>query len=160
MNSGAENRPPNLADYLKSDLIMLETEASDKKQLFQKAADLAVERGYVFDRGAFLESLWHREQDSPTTLGQGIAIPHSRSGAATDEVVVIYLSLKKPIPGYVCDDDQPVKIVLMISAGENIQGYLKVLKLIGQAMGKESVRQQLKQAASPGQVMDVFHSVM
>ncbi len=156
----AENRQPNLADYLKNDLIMLEAEASDKKQLFEKAVDLAVDKGYVFDREAFLESLWHREQDSPTTLGQGIAIPHSRSGASTDEVVVIYLSLKKPIPGYVCDDGQPVKIVLMISAGENIQGYLKVLKLIGQAMGKESVRQQLKQAASPGQVMDVFHSVM
>lgn len=156
----AENRPPNLADYLKNDLIMLEAEASDKKQLFQKAADLAVERGYVFDREAFLESLWHREQDSPTTLGQGIAIPHSRSGAATDEVVVIYLSLKRPIPGYVCDDGHPVKIVLMISAGENLQGYLKVLKLIGQAMGKESVRQQLKQASSPDQVMNVFHSVI
>jgi len=74
--------------------------------------------------------------------------------------VIIYISLKRPIPGYVCDDRQPVKIVLMISAGENIQGYLKVLKLIGQAMGRESVRQQLKQADSPGKVMDVFHSVM
>ena len=156
----AENRQPNLSDYLKSDLIMLEAEVSDKKQLFEKAVDLAVEKGYVFDREAFLESLWHREQDSPTTLGQGVAIPHSRSGAATDEVVIIYISLKRPIPGYVCDDRQPVKIVLMISAGENIQGYLKVLKLIGQAMGRESVRQQLKQADSPGKVMDVFHSVM
>jgi SulP family sulfate permease len=156
----AENRQPNLSDYLKSDLIMLEAEVSDKKQLFEKAVDLAVEKGYVFDRKAFLESLWHREQDSPTTLGQGVAIPHSRSGAATDEVVVIYITLKKPIPGYVCDDGQPVKVILMISAGENIQGYLKVLKLIGQAMGRESVRLQLKQVLSPNQVMDVFHSSM
>jgi len=158
--SRAEDRQPNLADYLKNDLIMLDIEAHDKKELFKKAVDLAVQKGYVFDREAFLQSLWQREQDSPTTLGQGIAIPHSRSGAATDEVVVIYISLKKPIPGYICDDGQPVRTILMISAGENIQGYLKVLKLIGQAMGKESVRQQLKQATTPGQVMNVFHSAM
>lgn len=155
----AENRPPSLADYLKSDLMIFDAEADDKRELFSLAADQAVEGGYVYDREAFLENLWHREQDSPTTLGHGVAIPHSRSASATDEVVVIYISLKKPIPGYVCDDGEPVKFVLMISAGENIQGYLTVLKLIGKAMGNEEVRQELKSAGTPAKVMEVFSSL-
>ncbi len=152
----AENRQPHLADYLKNDLIKLDVEASGKKELFEMAVDLAVDKGYVFDREAFLGSLWHREQDSPTTLGHGVAIPHSRSGAATDEVVVIYLSLKRPIPGYTCDDGEPVRVVLMISAGDNIQGYLKILKLIGQALGQDSIRQQLYKAETEAKVMAIF----
>lgn len=107
---------------------------------------------------ANLENLWHREQGSPTTLGHGVAIPHSRSTSATDEVVVIYTSRKKPIPGYVCDDGEPVRFVLMISVGENIQGYLTVLRLIGKAMGKEEVRQKLRSADTPAKVMEVFSS--
>jgi len=157
--SMAENKQPQLADYLKTDLVLLNVEPKDKKELFEMAADLVVEKGYVFDRKAFLDNLWHREMDSPTTLGYGVAIPHSRSGSAADEVIVVFIKLKKTIEGYECIDGEPVKIVLMISAGDNVQGYLKVLKLIGHSMGREEVRQQIKLAQTTEEVMTIFESI-
>jgi len=156
--SSMENRLPRLADYMKSDLILLNFDAKRKEQIFEKAADMAVEKGYVFDRTAFLENLFQREEDSPTTLGYGVAIPHSRSGSATDQVVIIFIKLKKPIDGYTCIDGEPVRFIFIISAGENIHGYLKTLKLIGQALGRESIRQQMRQAQTVGDIIAVFEN--
>lgn len=155
----AQDRPPSLADYFKDDLVLLDAEAGSKKDLFDMVTRLAVDKGYVHDGRAFLDNLWRREQDSPTSLGHGVAIPHSRSGAASDEVVVAFIRLRRPIPGYDGIDGKPVELVLMISAGDNVQGYLRVLKLITMAVGREEDRRRLLEAESVGQVLEVFGSV-
>lgn len=155
----AQNRPPSLADYFKDDLVLLEVEAGSKKELFDMVTQLAVDKGYVHDGQAFLDNLWRREQDSPTSLGNGVAIPHSRSGAASDEVVVAFIRLRRPVPGYDGIDGKPVVLVLMISAGDNVQGYLRVLKLIAMAVGREENRRRLMEAEKVGQVLEVFGSV-
>ncbi len=152
----AQSRQPSLADYLKEDLILLDADVPDKAALFQTAAALAEDGGYVFDKTAFLENLWLREQDSPTSLGHGVGIPHSRSGSATDEVVVIFVRPKKPLGDYGTIDGRPVDLVLMISAGDNVEGYLKVLKLIAQAVGREEVRRLLLAARTPAEVVVIF----
>jgi MFS superfamily sulfate permease-like transporter/mannitol/fructose-specific phosphotransferase system IIA component (Ntr-type) len=155
----AQDRPPSLADYFKDDLVLLDAEAGSKKELFETVTGLAVDKGYVHDGRAFLENLWKREQDSPTSLGHGVAIPHSRSGAASDEVVVAFVRLRRPIPDYIGIDGKPVELVLMISAGDNVQGYLRVLKLITMAVGREEDRRRLLEAETVGQVLEVFGSV-
>lgn len=157
--SQAQNRPPSLADYFKDDLVLLNAEAGSKKELFDMVTRLAVEKGYVHDGQAFLDNLWRREQDSPTSLGHGVAIPHSRSGAVSDEVVVAFVRLKRPITDYIGIDEKPVELVLMISAGDNVQGYLRVLKLITIAVGREENRRRLMEAETVGQVLEIFGSV-
>ncbi len=106
----AQNRPPSLADYFKDDLVLLDAEAGSKKELFEAVTGLAVDKGYVHDGRAFLENLWKREQDSPTSLGHGVAIPHSRSGAASDEVVVAFVRLRRPKTDYIGIDGKPVEL--------------------------------------------------
>jgi SulP family sulfate permease len=155
----AQNRPPSLADYFKDDLILLDAEVGSKKELFDTVTQLAVYKGYVHDGQAFLDNLWKREGDSPTSLGNGVAIPHSRSGAASDEVVVAFIRLRRPIADYIGIDGKPVELVLMISAGDNVQGYLRVLKLITMAVGREENRRRLMEAETVGQVLEVFGSV-
>lgn len=155
----AQDRPPSLADYFKDDLVLLDAGAGSKKELFDAVTRLAVDNGYVHDGQGFLDNLWKREQDSPTSLGNGVAIPHSRSGAASDEVVVAFVRLKRPVPGYDGIDGKPVELVLMISAGDNVQGYLRVLKLITMAVGREENRRRLMEAETVGQVLEVFGSV-
>jgi len=155
----AQDRPPSLADYFKDDLVLLDAEAGSKKELFEEVARRAVDKGYVLDGQAFLDNLWRREQDSPTSLGHGVAIPHSRSGAASDEVVVAFIRLKRPVSDYEGIDGRPVELVLMISAGDNVQGYLRVLKLITMAVGREENRRRLMEAETVGQVLEVFASV-
>jgi mannitol/fructose-specific phosphotransferase system IIA component (Ntr-type)/anti-anti-sigma regulatory factor len=155
----AQSRQPSLADYLKQDLILLDADVADKHALFERAAALAEDEGYVFDKRVFLDNLLLREKDSPTSLGHGVGIPHSRSGAATDEVVVIFIRPKKALADYGSIDGQPVNLILMISAGDNVEGYLKVLKLIAQAIGREEVRKQLLAARTPSEVADIFSRV-
>ncbi|MBI5805715.1 PTS sugar transporter subunit IIA [candidate division TA06 bacterium] len=155
----SQNIQPSLADYFKDDLVIIDAEAGSKEELFEDAAQKALQAGYVYDKEAFLQNLWHRENDSPTSLGHGVAIPHSRSGAASDEIVVIFIKLKKAIAGYDGIDGQPVKLILMISAGDNVNGYLKVLKLITLAVGREEPRQRLLESKSVEEVLDVFKGI-
>ncbi len=154
-----QSKQPSLADYLKQDLILLDADVADKQSLFERAASLAEDEGYVFDTKAFLDNLLLREKDSPTSLGHGVGIPHSRSGSATDEVVVIFVRPRKPLDDYGAIDGQPVNLILMISAGDNVEGYLKVLKLIAQAIGREEVRKQLLAARTPAEVVGIFSGV-
>ncbi len=47
----------------------------------------------------------------------------------------------------------------MISAGDNVQGYLRVLKLITMAVGREENRRRLMEAETVGQVLEIFGSI-
>lgn len=152
----SEERQPKLIDYMKTDLMFLDVHASTKKELFEFATHQAAQAGYVFDEQAFIDNLWAREQDSPTSLGHGIAIPHSRSGNATQEIVIIFLQVKDPIPDYEPIDGEPISTVLMISAGDDINGYLQVLRMIALTLGEEEHRKALRAARTVEEVQLVF----
>ena len=92
--------------------------------------------------GAVLE----RESVLSTGIGFGVAIPHARSAAVRELIMVAGVT---PRPGpFDAIDGEPVRLLFLIVGPEASAGsHVKILSRIARLVRRESVRQQLLEAA-------------
>jgi len=133
---------PHLADFVSESLILLDVDARHRDELFQKMAIQASKAGVVKNKLEFLSNIVEREDEGPTIIGKGVAVPHARSGGSDSRVVVIFARLKEPIQ-YSVETDEKVRLVFMVATGGNQREYLEVLGLIALNISNERVFNQL-----------------
>lgn len=133
---------PHLADFVSESLILLDVNARHRDELFQKMAIQASKAGVVKNKLEFLSNIVEREDEGPTIIGKGVAVPHARSGGSDSRVVVIFARLKEPIQ-YSVETDEKVRLVFMVATGGNQREYLEVLGLIALNISNERVFNQL-----------------
>ncbi|HLF19795.1 MAG TPA: SulP family inorganic anion transporter, partial [Bacteroidota bacterium] len=121
--------PMHLAQFITEPLIMLNVAVGHRDELFQKMAVQASKAGVVKNKLEFLASIFEREEEAPTIIGKGVAVPHARSGGSNSKVVVIFARLKEPIT-YSPESPEKVHTVFMVATGGNDREYLEVLRLI------------------------------
>lgn len=137
----------DLSSILKPDAVKVIAEASSKKRLFQRLAEVA-ESLYGLKASSTVEALLERESLGPTGVGNGVALPHARLKAAT-EVVAVFFKLEHPIE-FEAVDRQPVDLVFALFAPENSGvDHLKALALISRTMRDEAVCAKLRANNDP-----------
>jgi SulP family sulfate permease len=146
---------PNLADFISEPLIMLDVEARHRDELFQKMAVQASKAGVIRNKLDFLATIVEREEAGPTIIGKDVAVPHARSAATGDRVVVMFARLKEPMPYGVSDADK-VRIVFMVATGTNEREYLEILRLIALNVSNEAIYNRLLAARD---VYEVHHAL-
>jgi PTS system nitrogen regulatory IIA component len=121
--------------------VALDVEASDKKALFARAAEM-LEGASGLSRGQVTESLQARERLGSTGLGQAVAIPHGRvKGLRT--AVGAFLRLRAPIP-FDAPDNQPVSLVFVLLVPERASDlHLQILSELAQMFSDRELRRQL-----------------
>lgn len=144
----------HLGKYLSQDLIMLDVKAQSKEELFTQMAERAYRFGFIKNKAAFLGDLWEREQSASTGFGQGIAIPHSRSGSA-GTVVIIIARLSVPVE-YETLDGKPVDLVFMIAASEDAEEYLQTLSMLARSLKKPGLVDRLRSLQSRHEAFDLL----
>ena len=101
-------------DLLSQDSIELNGKAQSKSDVIKQMVALMVKQGNIQDREAYEKSVFAREEEPTTGIGDGIATPHCKSDA-----------VKKPglaamvLPDgveYDALDGQPVHIIFLIAA--------------------------------------------
>lgn len=83
-----------LVDFPKEDLLVFESDINSQKELIEVMCLLLINKGYV--KKEFLESVFHREELSPTLLKGGVAVPHGDSHIVNKSAIVV-AKLKKSI---------------------------------------------------------------
>jgi mannitol/fructose-specific phosphotransferase system IIA component (Ntr-type) len=87
-----------------------------------------------------------RESVLSTGIGFGVAIPHARS-AAVRELTMVAGVTPRPVP-FDAIDGEPVRLLFLIVGPEASAGsHVKILSRIARLVRRESVRQQLLEAA-------------
>jgi SulP family sulfate permease len=151
--SGAAERL-HLGKYLSHELVMLDLKVRSKDELFKKMAERAYRLGYIDSKARFIKELWEREEAGSTGLENGVAIPHSRSGA-TRGIVVIIARLARPIE-YGSIDNAPVDLVFMIAANDQNNEYLQTLSLLARMLKRPGVLERLRSAETAHDLYDVL----
>jgi PTS system nitrogen regulatory IIA component len=144
-----------LSDFINKRLINLSLQAKGKKETLEELTDLLARQRIIPDREKLVNVLLERESLGSTGVGNGIAIPHAK----TDLAKKIIITFGRSDKGIDFDslDKKPVYLIFLIIAPEDAhETYLRVLARISRLLHEEKIRNGLRAAQSPRQVVNLI----
>jgi PTS system nitrogen regulatory IIA component len=105
-----------LVEYLDPALCVTGIIVQNKDRLFQRFAKLVTKRNKTLLADEVLERLEHRENQAPTIVGGGVAIPHAFM-SDVDHPIIGAVSLKRSVP-FTTNGDGRVRIVFFVIGNE------------------------------------------
>ena len=144
-----------IKDILAPESMIMALKATNKEDAVKEMADLEVKTGIVNDEDEFIKSIWARENESTTGIGDGIAMPHARN-KTINKARVLFAKSENGID-YNSLDGQPVHLFFMITAPDGADNtHLEALaKLSGLLIDPDLVN-ALKKAQTPEEVIQLF----
>jgi len=148
-----------IADYLKKSQINLDLIACNKEEAIKKMIGLLKNAEEITDHNKFMDDIFERESLGTTGIGHDIAIPHARSDAVNDFVIVF----GRVTCGLEFDalDKKPVKLIFLMGTPKEkrLSGYLEILSSLNRRLNKESFRNQLLSASAAEEIIEIFKKV-
>jgi mannitol/fructose-specific phosphotransferase system IIA component (Ntr-type) len=104
-----------------------------------------------------VKHLLERESLGSTSIGRGIAFPHSRAPVVKEPAVA--LGISQTGIEYGSMDGQPVFVFFLLVAPENAAAeQMKNMSLISGFMRETDCARKIKAASNPGEVMNVLRT--
>jgi len=144
-----------ISDFLREDAVLVDLKGVKKQDVLAELLSALKASQSVKDDGKILESLLEREKLGSTGIGQGIAVPHTKTDQIEDLVGALGISRK----GVQFDslDGEPVYIVFLVLASSKATGiHLKALAKIARLLKDRVFRNTLKNCKSPAEALRVI----
>jgi len=123
-----------------------------KKDVLLALAENLADAPQVKNRQELSMEILKREELMSTAIGCGIAIPHVRLSSVTDLIVSVGIS-RTDIVDFNPLDDEPVRLVFMITAAQNQHTYyLQTLSWFSSRLKNKELRDSLLAAQTPQEV--------
>ncbi len=100
-----------LKEILDKNIIRVGLEAKSKDDAIKKMSAILCGNGYIDDVDEFVQDIYLREQEGVTGIGNGVAIPHGKSGSVT-RIGIAIATLKNDIEWETLDDGKVNTIFL------------------------------------------------
>ena len=121
---------------------VIEVTAKTIEETVAQMAQVLVSYGIISSSDLVTNFVLHREKQASTGVGNGISIPHCRTGII-DETVVVCGILSSPID-WGALDEKPVDLVFLIITPEKFpKQYLNVIKTISTALKSQNFKEDL-----------------
>jgi len=134
---------------------MMEIKAKEKIAAINELVAHMVKNKLVSDGNEFIKALAKRENLESTGIGDGIAIPHARTNAVED-LVLAFARSPKGID-FSSIDGKPSHIIFLIASPEGKKSeYILALAKLSRLLRKHAVRDLLRQAKDPEEIMDII----
>lgn len=146
-----------ISQLLKAKAIMMDIDAKEKIAAIKEMVDYLAAKKLVTDGEVFLNALAKRENLESTGIGDGIAIPHARTGA----VKGLLLAFARSQEGvdFSAIDGKPSYLIFLIASPEDKKSeYIMALAKISRLLRRPQVRNQLKHARNAQEVLDIIKS--
>jgi fructose-specific phosphotransferase system IIA component len=153
-----ETKEMMLSQMIKKNLITFEIKARNKKEAIEEMVELISRDKSIKDKDQVLNAILEREKLGTTGIGNGIAIPHSRTDAAKD-IVVAFARSREGLD-FEALDKKPVNLLFMLVGPEKKKNeYLKVMSILARLFSKEKNRQALLEVATPKEIIRTIASM-
>ena len=126
--------------------------------MLRALANAFYQEGYIGDVDEFVKSVYEREAEGATGIGNHVAIPHGKSQTVKKNGVAIAI-LEHEI-AWESLDDTGAKVVVLFDVGDDSEGakeHLRMLSLFAKKLGKDSVIDALLKANSVDEVVAAFN---
>jgi fructose-specific phosphotransferase system IIA component len=144
-----------IEEFLDEDLIIVVDKVEGKFTMIERMVDKALKKGIIMTREPILHKIREREELESTGVIEGIAIPHARTEAVKDLLIIIGI-IKEGLD-FNSLDGKPVHVVFLIVAPEDAkQKYIKILARISRMCRQEDFRKSLLESNSPAEVISLL----
>lgn len=140
---------------INEDLILMNLPASTKAEAIRLLAEKAAAAGRVNDIDGFQQAILHREDEYSTGMGFGVAIPHGKTNAVVEPILMF--ATVNPMD-WQSLDGEPIDMIFLIGvpADDASTLHLKILANLSRRLMKEPFRDSLRAASTPAEVMSVL----
>ena len=147
-----------ITDILDAAGISCDAEARSKKGALEEVSELIASANASITSHEVLTALFARERLGTTGLGEGVAIPHARLAGLT-RTHGVYVRLVQGID-YDAPDGEPVDLLFGLALPEeSTDEHLQILSLLAQTFSNDAVRDSLRRATRPAQVLDLLTKI-
>lgn len=144
-----------ISNILKPEAVIMEMNASEKLAAIRELVEFMVDKNIAHDREQLFEALAKRENLESTGIGDGIAIPHARTDAV-DDLVLVFARSSSGID-FSSIDGKPSHIIFLIASPENKKSeYIITLAKLSRLLRRSPVREYLRNATNPQEVLEII----
>lgn len=144
-------------DFLSRKAIATDIKSSKKEDVIREMVDLLTNAGEIEKRyrNKLIDALMAREALGSTAIGQGIAIPHTKSECV--EKLVAAFGLSKKGVDFDSLDAEPVYIFFLLVAPQDSAGpHLKALARISRLLKDKYMRDSLRACQDEKSVIKII----
>lgn len=141
-------------------LINLQIEVSSREEVINLLADQLYAAGKLVNKVDYLKSVEEREKESPTALGESLAVPHGKTNAVK-EASFAMATLKHKIKWKGLEGDEDVSIVFLLAIPDFEAGttHIKLLTDLTCLLVDDDLREAMIDATDKQQVLDLLEEV-
>jgi len=147
-----------ISELIDLPLIQLDLKAKTKSQVITELSNMLKAENRISDLKLFMEDVYERESLGSTGIGFKIAIPHTKSKYVTKPSLVF----GRTNDGIEFEslDNEPAKLFFLIAMPESgSNSHLQVLALLSRNLIHEEFRDQLLEAKTSQEVLDILHTI-
>lgn len=133
-----------MADFVKPEYVFVGEELGSRNELLEFVSGKGVELGLAGDRDELLAAYYAREEEGPTGMVDGFAIPHAKADTITTAAAFLVKS-STPITDWETMDGQPVRcaIALLVPGAEAGTTHIRLLSQVATALMDEDFRKEM-----------------
>ncbi len=128
---------------------------TSKPELFVYLGEEMERQGFVDDANDFTESLYLREEEATTGIGNGFAIPHGKSDQIT-EPVIVFSRLKNGFDWPSLDEELTTNVFALAIPKDDYQLHLSLISELATKLSVEQFRSELNAADTEGEITTVL----
>jgi PTS system nitrogen regulatory IIA component len=142
-------------DFLCPEAICIDLKAQDKKSAITELADQIAKAKKSRKTSEIIETVMEREKLGSTGIGQGVAIPHGKTDAVSEQIGALGVSQKGV--EFNSLDGEPVHLIFLLVGPVEASGdHLKALSRISRLFKDKFFRQALREAKSVAEVVKII----
>lgn len=145
----------NITDLIKKDSILIGQSLKDKKDAIETAVKLMQNLGNLSNPQDFKDKVYAREAQGSTGVGEGVAIPHGKSGSVTKPGLSA-ITIPEGVD-FESLDGEPVKLLFLIAAPESDSNvHLTILSRLATLLMDKNFIDSLVGAKSKEEFLEII----
>ena len=146
-----------LSEFINKDSIFLDIRAESQKNVFKILGNIFSKKNQTLS-SLIIDKLNERERLGSTSVGNGIAIPHTKIDGI-NETQVIFLKLKDGVD-FSASDGKKIDLVFSIIAPENSESdHLLILSSISNFIRKKQKVDRLRGSSNMEEILFLFSKI-
>lgn len=147
----------NIIEVLKKDAVCTDLKSKDKEDMLEELVDLLVQSKNIkkAEKKEILKKLQEREMLGSTGIGKGVAIPHAKADKIKKLTAAFGIS-KSGIDFKSLDGERTFMFFLLIAPSQAPGPHLKALARISRLLDDKFVRDRLKSAKNPQEILKII----